>query len=254
MEKKEYDFIVSIGEDCACSIYLRNHHLQFKSYPFDWLTNASFETRLHFILNDFDNFLNFEDLKFLPKDPKVFNDKNCDYYENIRNGFYYYHEFPVGVEIKDSLPEVKTKYDRRIKRLYEMISQSEKVLFVWLSHLKNTDNDLIVSLNNQINKKFAKKIDFLIIENDPSKIGDEVKITELSPSIIKYNLDTASWNVSKNQTLGNKKNCDKIFKQYKLIESFQNKTYRIMTNFSIKFLCVFTPVKSWRKELKKYIN
>lgn len=250
MTKREYDFIVSVGEDCACTSYLRNHNLQILSYPFDWLTKATFPTRLELILNDFENFLNLEDLEFLPKRPEMFNDKYCDYYENTRNGFYYFHEFPKGIDPKDSIEEIKAKYDRRIKRLNEKIMESEKVLFVWLSHLQSTDDDLIISFHNQIVKKFGKQIDFLIIENNPSKTGDEVEIKQLSPNVIKYELDTASWDVSKNQTLGNKKNCDKIFRKYKLTKSFQSKFYYDAQKFLIKFLCVFIPVKLWRKKLR----
>lgn len=250
MQKKEYDFIVSIGEDCACTSYLRNHNLQVLSYPFDWLTKAPFEIRLELILNDFENFLNLEDLTFIPKPPDMFNDKYCDYYENTRNGFYYFHEFPIGVDPKESINEIKAKYERRINRMNEMIIQSERVLFVWLSHMQTTDDNLIISLQEQIAKKFSKQIDFLIIENDSTKVGNEVEIKKLSPHIIRYQLDTASWDVSKNQTLGNKKNCDKIFKQYKLAKSFQNKLYFETQKFLIKFLCVFIPVKSWRKKLR----
>lgn len=249
--KNKYNLIISLGEDCACSMYLRKHNLQVKSYPFDWLTNASFETRLEMILNDFQNFLNLEDLKFLPKDPNVFNDKNCDYYENIKNGFYYYHEFPEGCPIQESFNKVKIKYERRIKRFYETIEKSEKVLFVWLSHTKNTNNDLIVSLHEKIELKFGKKIDFLIIENDSSKIGDETLITELADNLIKYNLDTASWDISNDKTLGNIKNCTRIFAQYELLEPFFEKICYRFKKILIKFVCIFIPVKSWRKNLRE---
>lgn len=40
---QKFDLIFSIGEDCACSSYLRRYNLQDYSYPFDWLTKATFK-------------------------------------------------------------------------------------------------------------------------------------------------------------------------------------------------------------------
>ena len=34
---KEYDFIFSLGANCAVSMALRDVGLQFASYPFDWI-------------------------------------------------------------------------------------------------------------------------------------------------------------------------------------------------------------------------
>ena len=78
---KKYDIIYSIGRDCACAMYMNNCKIRATSGPFDWLTNASFETRMNLILNDFADFLNPNDIKFLPKDPNVINDEKNDYYD-----------------------------------------------------------------------------------------------------------------------------------------------------------------------------
>jgi len=214
---KKYNIIISLGEDCACSSYLRRHKLQFLSFPFDWLTNATLKQRFDLILNNFDNFLNIEDLKFLEKDLNVKNDNDCDYYENIRNGFYHYHDFPVNKNLEDAFDEAKAKYNRRIARFYDKIKESEKILFVWLSHLKNNDDAMIKNKHDEICQKFAKNIDLLIIENDKSKKGtDIIEEVIISDNITRYALDTASFDISKDQTLGNILNCNKIFVKYKL--------------------------------------
>jgi len=41
----EYDLAFSLGQACACSTTLRAARLQFASFPFDWLSNASLEER-----------------------------------------------------------------------------------------------------------------------------------------------------------------------------------------------------------------
>ena len=85
MKKQKYDIVYSLGYDCACAQYMQSAQIRICSGPFDWLTNADFQTRLNLILNDFENFLEFDDLKFLPKNQKMFNDPYCDYYENTKN-------------------------------------------------------------------------------------------------------------------------------------------------------------------------
>src|SRR5574344_713276 len=129
---KKFDFIVGIGEDCACSTYLRKFNLQNRSYPFDWLTKAPFSNRINLILNDFQNFMNKENLHRIEiKD--VITDTNCDYYEDIETELYFYHDFAKNTPFEISYPLVKAKYDRRISRFYEQIKKSENILFVWWS-------------------------------------------------------------------------------------------------------------------------
>ena len=97
MSKIEYDFIVSIGADCACTRYLRKNNLQKESYPFDWLTDVwspggALGGRFDLILNDFKDFMEFDDLKPLMDGVGVMFNKNFDCYENTKNGLCYFHE------------------------------------------------------------------------------------------------------------------------------------------------------------------
>lgn len=216
---KKYDIIISLGEDCACSTYMKMHKLRFLSLPFDWLTNASLETRFDLVLNNFKDFLNLEDLKIIDK--KTLNhpilDTKFDYYENVKNGFHFYYDFPYLVPAKDSMPEVSDKYNRRIARLYNLIKSKKKVLFIWLSHTKHNDDVMILQKCNQICEKFNKNIDFLIIENDPSKEGEDHDIINLSNNVQRMNIKTHPLDNSvENQTLGDVVNCSKAFKDLQI--------------------------------------
>ena len=225
MSKTEYDFIVSIGADCACTRYLRKNNLQKESYPFDWLTNAassegSLGGRFDLILNEFKDFMNLEDLKSLPKDSEMFNNKNFDYYENTKNGLYYFHEFPRGVEPQEIWPEVRDKYKRRIKRFYQMIQENDKVLFVWFSHRANMPDGKIIEYSDQINNKLGKNIDIIIFENNKDyPINDKYETVKLTNSITKYILNTYPDCIS-DKTRGNVELCNQVFKLYSLNESF----------------------------------
>ena len=80
---KKFDLICSIGEDCACSMYLNKFKLRNASYPFDWLTKSNFDTRINLILNNFKDFCNKEDFQKLEKPKNTIVDLKYDYYEKI---------------------------------------------------------------------------------------------------------------------------------------------------------------------------
>jgi len=219
---KKYDLIYSLGRDCANASYMARYGLRTYSGPFDWLTmpltmNDDFQRRVQCILTDFRDFWNPDDFKFLPKDPKIFNDEKCDYYENIKTGFWFFHDFPANVSFEDSLPKVKEKYQRRINRFYKEIYKNNRVLLIWFSHCFLTDNKLQMDLCNKVCEKFGKQIDFLIIEHNENLPLGKSEMIELSHNITKYTLYTRKWDEKGNPTtLGQEEFCGKIFAEFKL--------------------------------------
>lgn len=210
-DAKKYDLIISLGEDCAATSSLRRNKLQLASFPFDWLTKASFSQRVDLLVSEFQNFLNIEDLKLLPKPENVRSDTKCDYYENVKTGFYHYHDFPTGVDIQKSFPVVKEKYERRIQRLYSNIAKSNKILFIWLSRDKVLSDDLIIGYSSKLKQKFAdRNVEVLILENNPRKTREDFVINDYARKI-SYN---AFDNIS--DTMGNKNNTDDILNEYAL--------------------------------------
>lgn len=249
--KKNYDFIVSLGRDCACSMYLRKNNLQIFSYPFDWLTNVGLDVRFELILNNFKDFLNLEDIKPLAKFTEIPNDNNHDYYQNIRNGFYYFHDFKIDLDINKTFPEVKKKYDRRIKRFYEKIKSSKRILLVWFSHQPNISDSEIINYSGKINRKFDKKIDILIFENNQEIDVNEFKEIQINDSITKIIINTSYRICKKDMTVGNRKTCNKVFKRFTLSEGmFYFKKKRLK-----KMLISFIPNKNLRKKLRmRYLS
>ncbi len=255
MKKKEYDIVYSLGYDCACAQYMQYAQIRICSGPFDWLTNADFETRMNLILNDFENFLDIDDLKFLPKNPNMFNDPYCNYYENIRNGFYYYHDFPIGEDFTEVFKQVKEKYNRRIKRFYDNLINKEKVLIIYFTHYPINNNELIKELCQKVCKKFNKKIDFLIIEYDKTKKGKETEKCRLDDNITIYKLNTRKKDKKGNLTTpGNKKLCRPIFKQYELALPLRTKIKRKILFASSMIICPFIFNKKLRAKVKNYLR
>lgn len=163
---KKFDLIFSLGEDCACSSYLRRFNLQEYSYPFDWLTNADFFTRMDLLVNDFKGFLEKENLVQLDKSAFKGNiDEFNDYYADTKTDFYFYHDFDTKIPFDKSFILVKEKYQRRIKRLYHQIQKSQNILTVWWSRNKHQDIDKVKESYKLLSQKFADKdISILLIE------------------------------------------------------------------------------------------
>lgn len=248
----DYDLIYSIGTDCACSMYMLRHNLRTVAGPFDWLTHADFKTRIELILSDFDNFLECEDLKFLPKDPKIFNDTACDYYENIRNGFYYFHDFPANIPLKKSFQEVKNKYQRRIQRFLNNLKQPDKILLLWISNNSKVAPEEALKLCTKIREKFGNHIDFLMIEHDENKKDGEIEENILAPFLTLYKIFGAAFDDNGYPlTLGNISNHTPILAQIRCKGRLKRLWKKRLNKFWVKFICFFIPYRPWRKALKK---
>ncbi len=243
---KSYDIIYSIGRDCATAMYMNKCKMRITSGPFDWLTNASFETRMNLILTDFADFLNIDDIKFLPKDPNVLNDDKCDYYENIRNGFYYYHDFPAGKNLLESMPDVTEKYNRRIARFINNMHKKSRILLIWFSQVHNTPNDVIVDLCNRVSAKFGKTIDFMIIEHMENQRS--VVRTDLAPNIVKYNVHAKTFDdLGRPTTEGDTAVITPLFAQFRLRTTLRHKI--------IMFLIKLIPFHDMRHRIRtSYMN
>lgn len=253
--KKEYDIIYSIGQDCACATYMKQARIRDCSGPFDWLTKSNFEKRMKLILDDFNNFLNQEDLKTMPKPTQFPADKNNTYYENIRTGLYFWHDFPADKDFETAYPLVKEKYDRRINRFIENIRTKEKVLLIYFSHYSINNDELIKELCDKVCKKYNKNIDFLIIEYDETKTDDEIDQYNISKNILIYKLNTRMTNKDGTpSTLGKEHLCQPIFDKYELKKPTHIKIIRTFNFLLSKLICPFIFYKPWRNKVKNYLR
>ena len=248
---KKYDIIYSLGADCACAMYMNKFHLRRASGPFDWLTHAPFKTRIDLILNDFADFLNMDDMRFLAKEPNMFNDEKCDYYENTNHGLRFYHDFPVGQPFGQTFPSVYEKYSRRIARFYDNIEKHNRVLLIWYAQAYNTPDNVILDLCNKVCKKFNKQIDFIIIEHDESMPRNKIKTRQIADNIVRhavYALDDAT------PTLGNYRLIDKIFSKIRIRGKIQAIVRTRVVKFVMRFLSLFIPSRKMRHDFRKTIS
>lgn len=239
MLNKKYDFVVSIGEDCACAMYLNKFLLRTRSYPFDWLCNASFETRIDLILNDFDGFLLHDNMRWFSKPTSGLRDVKNENYEDMATHFFFYHDFTAGIEFEEIYPIVREKYNRRIKRFYDAINNSKRVLLVWWSRDKIIPKQTIIKAQQKLSKKFGKNISLLIFEHHP---GADLTFDALSEYIT---VARGHLTVPENTTAGNEKLCDMVFSKIK-----RSGKYKIKI---IKKLFRIIPTKELRHKLREKV-
>lgn len=247
MKKHYFDLIVPIGEDCACSSYLRDHSLQLLAYPFDWLTKASFDKRIELLANGFSDFMEKEDFVFLPKPTQGDTDKYCDYYHNTRTDFYFYHDFPTGENFNIIFQTVAAKYFRRIERLYKHITSAEHILF---SRDKTITKEKAKRAVEVLRQAFPgkKEVCLLIVENKPSALHIESKNYD-GIFFYRYNMFSANKHTPLSIVKGNTRLAGQVFRQFKLKKTLGFHALNWITN------CLpYTKIKKHlRKKVAEYL-
>ena len=256
--KTKFDLIVSLGEDCACSSYLRKFNLQSASYPFDWLFGAPLKNKLELLLSNFEGFLDKKDLVHLEKNPNCVNDYKNEYYMNTENKIIFLHDFPINMSFDEGHKFVFEKYQRRIKRLYEKIEKSKKVLFVWLGKNQSLENDKILEYQRKLTEKFNNEnIYLLILENTPNYKEKDFKEEKISEKILKIKYDTKTTKVphTNDEYLGNIELNEEIFSKLKFNMPKSYKIKKLFYNLIIKqLIAIFAWNKEYRRKIRNKIS
>lgn len=249
MFTNKFDLVVSMGEDCACAMYLRKSSLRDASYPFDWLCHATFERRIECLKNHFDGFLEKENMRRLDKPTTGLRDLENDSYEDVNTGFYFYHDFKENVPFDIVFSGVKNKYERRIERLYKNIEKCKKVLFVWWSRDKRVDVDTILESQKILSDSFHKPIYLPVFEN--SKQIGEPELSYLSEFVVVCQADLVG---GISTTMGNERVSLPVFNMIKKKGVMWQKIKFFVLKYTIRMLVVFIPVKKWRKDTRSYLK
>jgi hypothetical protein len=171
----KYDCIFSLGEVCFCANYLRAMRLRKFSAPFDWVAGATFTERMNFLLNDFEDFFNKEDLVYHGKREYP---EPCDIYYNQRTHIVFNHDFPLLKSFDEQFPKVKERYNHRINSLYKRINKSKKVLIVYMEQAETksgiSSDEELCALMEELNHKFpTTHIDLMYIRHNEEMPDDE---------------------------------------------------------------------------------
>ncbi len=173
----KYDFVCSIGENCATAAYLKMCCLRDASYPFDWVAGMPMQLRVDMLLNGFQGFLEKENL--VPEDFYPFGqDKETgtpvktyrDKYTNV----IFVHDFTDPIPFDEAFPKVKAKYDRRITRLLKKIQDSKQILLISRQWKDPYDYKDVLKMQERLAEAYPDKlINLLLLENDNTKSAPE---------------------------------------------------------------------------------
>mgnify|MGYP002518438945 CR=1 FL=1 len=249
---KKFDLIFSLGEDCACTSYLRRFHLQEYSYPFDWLTNADFFTRIDLLINDFKGFLEKENLTIIAYSYQKAINKHTDDYKDTKTDFYFYHDFDTKMPFDESFALVKVKYQRRIERLYQQIQDSQNILIVWWSRDKHQDIDKVKESYALLSQKFAtKNISMLLIESGK----ESQQFYPLNANgggglmLLQYDNTSFKHNPNYTETMGNEANNNAVFAKIKRKKKCKDYV-KLVIFHTLKLLINLIPLKKARHSLR----
>ncbi len=209
---KKYDVIVPLGSTCKTTYNLRKRKLQRESLPGDWIWLRDLEVITNLFRSRFKNFLLKENLVFKPSksvEHDIFIDKGAD--------VEFWHDFPYQTDLDKDFDEVKVKYNRRIKRLFDDIEKAKRILFFRtvaiepqeprdpLSYEKMISDEELVKYHKIWQDLFpGKVVDFIYVNlfYEPREF-EKVCLNEHVTKIVAYTPKEDEW-------IGNQELFDKI--------------------------------------------
>ena len=127
---RTYDFIFSLGANCAVSQALRDAGLQFASFPFDWIGSPGLMSEVEMVESGFANWFERGDLKLW--DVRHEEGAVQRVYKNMRTNFGFPHEFTNAFTFEAGYEKTREKYDRRISRFLKTLGSVKSALGIYL--------------------------------------------------------------------------------------------------------------------------
>jgi len=119
---------VSLGSHCEVAVFLNEHQLRTRAFPFDWLLSSSHDQFISLLDDDFQHLL----------DERYFF-QNPDHHHVIENYYYeieFRHDWPFSdlitnsARYSDQVEQMQAKYQRRIERFRQLRYFTNKVFFI----------------------------------------------------------------------------------------------------------------------------
>ncbi len=192
---KNLIWFVRWGGGCAAAHNLRYRNLRFCALPFDW-TYFTNDEAIYILANNFKNgFKNYmlkENLKELPQN---LSHKDKIQYEDTFAKLIWANHFSMPINSEnDSYDVIKAKFDRRFKRLINLIQDSNRICFLFSTNYPvrfDSINYLYNELTNLYPSKFFK-IKVLSFNSEKNEI-----ITNENIELCRYTRDLNYYDYTK---------------------------------------------------------
>jgi Putative papain-like cysteine peptidase (DUF1796) len=131
--KGNYDAIYSLGDLCLAALQLRKNNLRPFAGPLDWMSSPSLPNINRLLKNQFAGFM--DKSKLTPSGYSTGVDSSEQYLclTDMEYGIVSSHDFKASQNTFSNLatyPEVRAKFDRRIKRFLDILSTGKRILFI----------------------------------------------------------------------------------------------------------------------------
>lgn len=111
--------VVSLGSHCQSSVILRELGMRGFATPLDWLLSLNHKGLIQLINDEFSHMF---DKKYLTQYPEC-------YVVNRLYNLEFRHEWS-SLDLLGELPDIAAKYERRIKRFFELPEIAKRVVFI----------------------------------------------------------------------------------------------------------------------------
>jgi hypothetical protein len=174
--------IITLGDHCIASLYLKKCGLKSCSYPFDWIV-TNLDMIVDILENDFDRFMNQTDYYDSFFKGQIFYqhrslDKDREYFERCINRFknlnsndiniYFMIISHLGGDNITKMKEIHRDYTLEdYKKIYSLLPNPTKLVIVHLEKDKN--NNFTTFDNIDIYTKKVEKLQAAILDNSTEK-------------------------------------------------------------------------------------
>lgn len=131
--KGNYDAIYSLGDLCLAALQLRKNNLRPFAGPLDWMSSPSLPSVSLLLKNQFNGYMDKSNL--MPIGYSTGVDSTEQYLCVTDTGYQIVssHDFKASKNTFTNLatyPEVKAKFDRRVKKFLDILSTGKRILFI----------------------------------------------------------------------------------------------------------------------------
>ena len=246
-----YDFVCSIGHYCATAVYLKRHALRTVSSPLDWVGSGpnGFAVHTGVIVDGFARFLRKESLRLgVNHLIEGSDDMHHDYYTDLATGMKVIHDFPRGVPFEQAYPEVRAKYDRRIRRFYAAIESSRRTLLVFQTSQDHVSDDEIARRLAEIRCRFPEtSVDLLVLESVTGM--EEIVLSEPLPGA--WHLKGWFYKPGIDRVLGDRELCDRVYSRIRCKGRLWRKLRPKLCRALARAMVVCVPGKGRRRAIRE---